>query len=137
MTLIKAVEAGVDVIDTALSPLAMGTSQPPTESMVAALAGTEYDTGLDLAKLDVVIVGGHPGWARQIKEQLPVRAWPHGTTCPASVLASADEVWIQAAYMSHKEFYAIINAVRRAGITVRYFATTGVGKCVEQLKAMS
>ena len=45
MTLMKAVEAGVDVIDTALSPLAMGTSQPPTESMVAALAGTEYDTG--------------------------------------------------------------------------------------------
>lgn len=91
----------------------------------------------DLSKLDVVIVGGHPGWARQIKEQLPVRAWPHGTTCPASVLASADEVWIQAAYMAHKEFYAIINAVRRAGTTVRYFATTGVGKCVEQLKAMS
>lgn len=90
----------------------------------------------DLSKLDVVIVGGHPGWARQIKEQLPVRAWPHGTTCPASVLASADEVWIQAAYMSHKEFYAIINAVRRAGTTVMYFATTGVGKCVEQLKAM-
>ena len=54
MTLMKAVEAGVDVIDTALSPLAMGTSQPPTESMVAALAGTEYDTGLDLAKLDVL-----------------------------------------------------------------------------------
>lgn len=54
MTLMKAVEAGVDVIDTAISPMAMGTSQPPTESMVAALAGTPYDTGLDLAKLDVI-----------------------------------------------------------------------------------
>jgi len=54
MTLIKAVEAGVDVIDTALSPLGGGTSQPATESIVASLAGTEYDTGLDqdlLAKL--------------------------------------------------------------------------------------
>ena len=54
MTLIKAVEAGVDVIDTALSPLAGGTSQPATESMVAVLKGTDYDTGLDeelLAKL--------------------------------------------------------------------------------------
>ena len=40
MTLMKAVEAGVDVIDTAISPMAMGTSQPPTEAMVAALAGT-------------------------------------------------------------------------------------------------
>ncbi len=54
MTLLKAVEAGVDVIDTALSPLAGGTSQPATESMVAVLQGTEYDTGLDedlLAKI--------------------------------------------------------------------------------------
>ena len=54
MTLIKAVEAGVDVIDTALSPLAGGTSQPATESLVAVLKGTEYDTGLDeelLAKI--------------------------------------------------------------------------------------
>ena len=54
MTLLKAVEAGVDVIDTALSPLAGGTSQPATESMVAVLKGTEYDTGLDedlLAKI--------------------------------------------------------------------------------------
>ena len=51
MVLMKAVEAGVDIIDTALSPLSMGTSQPSTEVMVAALQGTEYDTGLDLNKL--------------------------------------------------------------------------------------
>ncbi len=51
MCLMKAAEAGVDVIDTAMSPLALGTSHAPTESMVAALAGTEYDTGLDLVKL--------------------------------------------------------------------------------------
>ena len=44
-------EAGADVIDTALSPLAMGTSHPATESMVAALKGTPYDTGLDLQAL--------------------------------------------------------------------------------------
>ncbi|MBQ7572640.1 MAG: oxaloacetate decarboxylase subunit alpha [Clostridia bacterium] len=51
MTYLKAIEAGVDVIDCAISPMAMGTSQPPTEPMVAALKGTEYDTGLDLDKL--------------------------------------------------------------------------------------
>lgn len=51
MTYLKAIEVGVDVIDTALSPLALGTSQPPTESMVAALQDTPYDTGIDLAKL--------------------------------------------------------------------------------------
>ena len=54
MTLLKAIEAGVDIVDTAISPMAMGTSQPPTESIVATLAGTEYDTGLDLKELDKV-----------------------------------------------------------------------------------
>ena len=54
MTLMKAVEAGVDVIDTAISPMAMGTSQPSTEAMVAALQGTEYDTGISLESLDAV-----------------------------------------------------------------------------------
>ena len=52
LTYLKAIEAGVDIIDTALSPLANGTSQPATESMVAALQGTQYDTGLDLNKLN-------------------------------------------------------------------------------------
>lgn len=54
MTFLKAIEAGVDVIDTAISPLALGTSHPATESMVAALQNTQYDTGLDLQKLNVV-----------------------------------------------------------------------------------
>lgn len=54
MTYLKAIEAGVDVIDTAISSLAMGTSQPATESMVAALAETPYATGLDLAILSEV-----------------------------------------------------------------------------------
>lgn len=47
MTYLKAVEAGADIIDTDMSPLSMGTAQPATEVMVAALKGTEYDTGLD------------------------------------------------------------------------------------------
>lgn len=54
MTLLKAVEAGADIIDTAISPLALGTSQPPTESMVAALAGSDYDTGISLEALEPV-----------------------------------------------------------------------------------
>lgn len=51
MCIMKAAEAGVDVVDTAISPLALGTSHAPTESIVAAFQGTEYDTGLDLVKL--------------------------------------------------------------------------------------
>ena len=47
MTYLKAVEAGVDIIDTAMSPFAMGTSQPATEVMVETFKGTPYDTGLN------------------------------------------------------------------------------------------
>ncbi len=47
MTYMKAIEAGCDIIDTAMSPLAMGTSQPATEVMVETFKGTQYDTGLD------------------------------------------------------------------------------------------
>ena len=54
MVHLKGIEAGVDVIDTAMSPLAMGTSHPATESMVAALKGTEYDTGLDIKALSEI-----------------------------------------------------------------------------------
>ena len=47
MTYMKAVEAGCDIIDCAMSPLALGTSQPATEVMAAAFAGTPYDPGFD------------------------------------------------------------------------------------------
>ena len=51
MALMKAVEAGCDIIDTACTPFALGTSQPSTEVMVKAFEGTPYDTGLDINKL--------------------------------------------------------------------------------------
>ncbi|MCX7843172.1 MAG: oxaloacetate decarboxylase subunit alpha [Clostridia bacterium] len=64
MTYLKAIEAGVDVIDCAISPMAMGTSQPPTEPMVATLKDTPYDTGLDLGKLSEIA-----DYFRPIKEK--------------------------------------------------------------------
>jgi len=51
MSFIFACEAGVDILDTAISPLGWGSSHPPTESIVASLEGTPYDTGLDLKLL--------------------------------------------------------------------------------------
>ena len=54
MTYMKAVEAGVDIIDTAMSPFALGTSQPATEVMVEAFKNTPYDTGLDLNLLSEI-----------------------------------------------------------------------------------
>lgn len=54
MTYMKAVEAGADIIDTAMSPFALGTSQPATEVMVETFRGTNYDTGLDLNLLSEI-----------------------------------------------------------------------------------
>ncbi|MFZ5989769.1 MAG: oxaloacetate decarboxylase subunit alpha [Bacillota bacterium] len=54
MTYLKAIEAGCDIVDCAISPMSMGTSQPPTEPLVATLKDTPYDTGLDLAKLNEI-----------------------------------------------------------------------------------
>ncbi|MDP1551533.1 MAG: pyruvate/oxaloacetate carboxyltransferase, partial [Methanobacteriaceae archaeon] len=54
MSYYAACEAGVDILDTAISPLSGGTSQPPTESIVAALKNTPYETGLDLALLNII-----------------------------------------------------------------------------------
>jgi oxaloacetate decarboxylase alpha subunit len=54
MSYLKAAEAGVDIIDTAISPFGEGSSQPSTEPMVAAFKGTEYDTGMDMDSLDKI-----------------------------------------------------------------------------------
>lgn len=54
MSYYAACQAGVDILDTAMSPFAWGTSQPPTESIVAGLEGSEWDTGLDLKILSEI-----------------------------------------------------------------------------------
>lgn len=54
MMYLKAIEAGADVIDTAISTLALGTSQPATETMVATLEGTPYDTGINIEPLSEI-----------------------------------------------------------------------------------
>jgi len=64
MTYLKAIEAGCDIVDCAISPMSMGTSQPPTEPLVATLRGTEYDTGLDLGLLSEIA-----DYFRPIKER--------------------------------------------------------------------
>jgi oxaloacetate decarboxylase alpha subunit len=68
MTYLKAIEAGCDIIDCAISPMAMGTSQPPTEPMVATLKDTPYDTGLDLGLLSEIA-----DYFRPIKEDYIAR----------------------------------------------------------------
>ena len=67
MVYLKAAEAGVDIIDTALSPMANGTSQPSTEAIVATLKGTDRDTGLDLEKL-ADVAGHFRGVAKRLQD---------------------------------------------------------------------
>ena len=76
MSILKGIEAGADIIDTAMSPLSLGTSHMPTESLVAALQGTDYDTGLDLKQLNVV----RAYFAKRVRSTSPTarsapRAW--------------------------------------------------------------
>jgi oxaloacetate decarboxylase alpha subunit len=54
MTYLKAIEAGVDIVDTAISPFATGTSQPATEPLVSTLEGSDYDTAMDLSRLNEI-----------------------------------------------------------------------------------
>ena len=68
MTYLMAIQAGVDIIDTALSPLANGTSQPSTEAMVATLMNTEYDTGIKLESLNEA-AAHFRGVAQKLKAQ--------------------------------------------------------------------
>ena len=70
MTYLRAAQAGVDIVDCALSPFGNGTSQPATEPLVAALAGTERDTGLDLGKLADAAKIMRPVFDRMKKEGL-------------------------------------------------------------------
>lgn len=68
MTYLKAIEAGVDIVDTAISPFALGTSQPPTEPIAATLRGTNYDTGLDMDKLNKIAEYFRPIREKYMKE---------------------------------------------------------------------
>ena len=70
MTYLRAAQAGVDIVDCALSPFGNGTSQPATEPLVAALAGTERDTGLDLNRLADAAKIMRPVFDRMKKEGL-------------------------------------------------------------------
>ncbi|HHY82068.1 MAG TPA: oxaloacetate decarboxylase subunit alpha [Clostridiales bacterium] len=54
MTYLKAIEAGADIVDCAISPMALGTSQPPTEPLAATLEGTPYETGLNMDVLNQI-----------------------------------------------------------------------------------
>jgi pyruvate carboxylase subunit B len=81
MSYMAACKAGVDILDTAFSPFAGGTSQPPTETLVAGLKGTKWETGLDLAQL--IDIKDH---FEEVKEKYKVILDPISEKTDTSVL---------------------------------------------------
>lgn len=78
MAYLKGIEAGADVVDTALSALALGTSQPATETIIASLQGTPYDTGLDLALVSSINSYFKGAKEKYAKFAAPVTVDPEG-----------------------------------------------------------
>lgn len=76
-----AAEAGADIIDTAISPFGWGSSQPPTEAMVASLMGTKYDTGIPLEKFNEITP-----FFRKLKEKYNSICDPISETIDANVI---------------------------------------------------
>lgn len=70
MTYLKAIEAGAEILDCAISPLALGTSQPATETLVATLKNTDYDTGLNLDLLSDIADYFRPLKEKYIEQNL-------------------------------------------------------------------
>ena len=76
-----AVEAGADIIDTAISPFGWGSSQPPTEAMIASLMGTKHDTGIPLEKYNEITP-----FFRKLKEKYSAICDPISETIDANVI---------------------------------------------------
>jgi oxaloacetate decarboxylase alpha subunit len=81
-SLIKAAEAGVDIIDTASVPMAFGSSQPPVETIVRALQCSQWDTGLDLHKLFTIAnyfeqIRKHKGFERGVTKISDMKVFEH------------------------------------------------------------
>ncbi len=70
MALLKAIEAGVDGVDTAISSMSATYGHPATEALVATLAGTPYDTGLNIHRLESIA----PTSARCVRSTTPSKA---------------------------------------------------------------
>ena len=82
----------------------------------------------------ILSFGGHPSWIKEMKKKLPNVVFIDPDTLPnADLIRSADTIWIQTNYISHSNFYKIINAVGASGKQVRYFTSTSSAKCAEQV----
>lgn len=108
MTYLKAVEAGVDIIDTALSPFGYATSQPATESMVATFQGTPYDTGLDLNALQAAAE-----YFRGVKKEI---AEEFNLSVPSEIIPEVRRYQIPGGMLSNTR-----NQLKEMGMEDRFF----------------
>lgn len=84
----------------------------------------------------IVVFGGHDTWSKAIRPMLPdVRFVNRGSRPNADMIRGADVVWIQANALAHKDFYAIINEVRKYHVPLRYFTYASAERCARQIVA--
>lgn len=83
---------------------------------------------------NIVVFGGHDTWSKAIKPRLPdVRFISRNMRPDPNLVRYADTVWIQPNALGHKDFYSIINVVRKYNIPIRYFSYASPDKCARQL----
>lgn len=107
-TYVKAVENGIDIIDTALSPFAFATSQPATETMVDMFRGTPYDTGLDLKALEAAAT-----YFRKVKKEISEE---FNIPAATDVIPEVREYQIPGGMLSNTR-----NQLREMGMEDRFF----------------
>ena len=83
---------------------------------------------------NIVSFEGHLNWITSIKELLPEVKFISASVMPNDdKIKNADQIWIQANYLSHANFYKVINIARNRKIKTRYFKSTSAKRCAEQL----
>ena len=96
----------------------------------ALYAAQEQDEGVVNVEIQVreipngvICIGGTSAWARAMKERIPsVGFYPVDVSVQNSTVRNASEVWFRADYISHSDFYRVINITRQCGIPVHYFS---------------
>lgn len=112
------------------------------ETLLRLETASEDDTPEDAAAVSfpwqvtrrVLSFGGHDTWSKAIRPLLPgIRFYEREMLPDLTAIRGADVIWLQTNALSHKHYYRIMDAARREGIPVRYFAFASARKCAEQV----
>lgn len=90
-----------------------------------------------IENLRIVVAGGHETWARQMRLALPtITVIPADVTADPNIIRSADELWIKADYIPHKQFYKVAGLAKSSGVDICYFSASNIARCAGEIMAM-